>query len=231
MSAEDVAAAYKRPRQSSLWDAVNNFELKEINSGVQYDRVLAELDDHDVNEEDEDSQSLLISCCNQRMAFFNIEVCKLLVMRDADISATFENKTAVQWLYHRGNVAGMKLFEEFLDVFFAPVTRTSTETNTETTTFDTTTKVKTTTTTTVITNYRHAKRVKIDENKDKPRLSDAWRLRQRKSAMVAKAEQDAAEAVEGEADASEAINADENAAEAVEGEENAAEAVENEENA
>jgi ankyrin repeat protein len=67
---------------SPLWHAVN-CSLEDGFSLDRYDRVLALIEEgYDVNEQDEDGQSLLISCCNTNYLFDN-QICQLLLQMGA----------------------------------------------------------------------------------------------------------------------------------------------------
>jgi hypothetical protein len=166
---------------SLLFEAVINHSLEETDADEVYDKVVALLDNHegDANEEDEDGQSILIACCSVRMAFFSARVAELLVERGADVHATFKNKTPLQWLHFRGNSAGGGWFEKFLEDFFGPVTTMSTASSTKTVEGASSTSVTTTTTTTVTTTYHTNKKAKVDHMHEMPRLCDEWRKREK----------------------------------------------------
>ena len=96
--------------QSFDWGR-DNWTLYQLTQSVLVELV----NGADPNEVDENGQSLLIDCTNIRSTFYIGNVLELLIEWGADYYATFQGKTAVDWMVYRGSARDADLLQDFID--------------------------------------------------------------------------------------------------------------------
>lgn len=100
---------------SELYRAVSCVSMMDTCTDRHYVRVLELLRvGGDPNEVDDQGQSLLVSCANMRCGWFDLAVAMLLIEWGADPTATFEDKTAPEWVVHRAGFGSEEL-QHFID--------------------------------------------------------------------------------------------------------------------